>query len=294
MLIKYLKEIAPTPVFEHHPPVSSQNNPSILEQLTCRVCLKILQQPLELLCSALACAQCLVERVATSTTLQCPCCSSDAHLVPSLIRPAPDLILVLLNDILVLCVKCNREMKAHSYEGHECTSCLTASEERTAAGILKRAVSTSPKGIATVKKGFSEKEGPFVKQLDSALQLIGVQRQQYFGGAFVGNHVHKALKVHILCFMQTINHENIFQLPNVKTLCTAISQMAQEKLPHRSGEVAENMKNFINLFSLFGKCHNISDQNVVKQLQCIVKEHLLSIEPRMVAAIPPPTKKQKT
>ena len=81
---------------------------------------------------------------ATSTTLQCPCCSSDAHLVPSHIRPAPDLILVLLNDILVLCVKCNREMKAHSYEGHECASCLTASEERTAAGILKRTVSTSP------------------------------------------------------------------------------------------------------------------------------------------------------
>ena len=123
------------------------------------------------------------------------------------------------------------------------------------------------KGIATVKKGFSEKEGPFVKQLDSALQLIGVQHQQYFGGAFVGNHVHKALKVHILCFMQTINHENFFQLPNVKTLCIAISQMAQEKLPHRSGEVAENMKNFINLFSLFGKCHNISDQNFIDEPQ---------------------------
>eukprot|EP00731_Ephydatia_muelleri_P036352 Em0240g5a len=108
------------------------------------------------------------------------------------------------------------------------------------------------KALPQLKRSFPEKEGPFVKQLDSALQLIGVQRQQYFGGAFVGNHVHKALK-----------------LPNVKTLCTAISQMAQEKLPHRSGEVAENTKNFINLFSLFGKCHNISDQNVVKQLQCI-------------------------
>ena len=94
-----------------------------------------------------------------------------------------------------------------------------------------------------------------------------MQRQQYFGGAFVGNQVHKALKVHILCFMQTINHENIFQLPNVKTLCTAISQMAQEKLPHQSGEVAENMKNFINLFSLFGKCHNISDQNFIDEPQ---------------------------
>ncbi|KAL5517703.1 hypothetical protein EMCRGX_G003305 [Ephydatia muelleri] len=48
---------------------------------------------------------------------------------------------------------------------------------------------------AAVKKGFNEKEGPFVKRLDSALQEIGVQRQQYFGGAFIGNHVHKALKL---------------------------------------------------------------------------------------------------
>ena len=87
------------------------------------------------------------------------------------------------------------------------------------------------KGIATVKKGFSEKEGPFVKQLDSALQLIGVQRQQYFGGAFVGNHVHKALKVHILCFMQTINHENIIQLPNVKTLHSHLTNGSREAAP---------------------------------------------------------------
>ena len=46
-----------------------------------------------------------------------------------------------------------------------------------------------------MKKGFNETEGPFVKRLDSALQEIRVQRQQYFGGAFIGNHVHKALKV---------------------------------------------------------------------------------------------------
>ena len=32
----------------------------------------------------------------------------------------------------------------------------------------------------------------------------------------------------------------------------------------------------------------------VKQLQCIVKEHLLSIEPQIVAAIPPPTKRNLT
>ena len=51
------------------------------------------------------------------------------------------------------------------------------------------------KFTALVKRGYSEKEGPFVKALDTALQSFGVQRQQYFGGAFIGNHVHKALKV---------------------------------------------------------------------------------------------------
>ena len=92
--------------------------------------------------------------MATSTTLQFHCCSSDAHLVPSHIRPAPDLILVLLNDILVLCVKCNREMKASIYEGQDCTPCLSSSEERKAAGFLKRAVSTNPdKGIIQLATG---------------------------------------------------------------------------------------------------------------------------------------------
>ena len=42
---------------------------------------------------------------------------------------------------------------------------------------------------------WKRKESPFVKELDSALQSIGIHRQQYFGGAFIGNHVHKALKV---------------------------------------------------------------------------------------------------
>ena len=48
-----------------------------------------------------------------------------------------------------------------------------------------------------MKKGLNEKEGPFVKRLDSALQEIGVQPQQYFGGAFIGNHVHTA-RIYIL------------------------------------------------------------------------------------------------
>ena len=48
------------------------------------------------------------------------------------------------------------------------------------------------KSKAILEKGFSKKEGSFVKALDDALQSVGVHSQQYFGGAFVGN---QALKV---------------------------------------------------------------------------------------------------
>ena len=48
-----------------------------------------------------------------------------------------------------------------------------------------------------VQNGFSMHDGPFVKGLDAALQSFHVHRQQYFGGAFIGNHIHKTLQVHI-------------------------------------------------------------------------------------------------
>lgn len=46
-----------------------------------------------------------------------------------------------------------------------------------------------------VKKGFKNQDGPFVKALDTALKSFKVERQAYYGGTFVGNHVHKCLKV---------------------------------------------------------------------------------------------------
>ena len=50
------------------------------------------------------------------------------------------------------------------------------------------------KEIVVFKK-FSLKEGPFILGLESALQELDVHRQAYQGGTFVGNHVHKLLKV---------------------------------------------------------------------------------------------------
>ena len=47
-------------------------------------------------------------------------------------------------------------------------------------------------------KEFAFHDGPFVKGLDEAIQSFKVQRQQYFGGVFVGNHIHMTLQVRII------------------------------------------------------------------------------------------------
>ena len=47
-----------------------------------------------------------------------------------------------------------------------------------------------------VAKSFSRSDGPFVKNLDQGLKSFHVEKEAYFGGTFVGNHVHSCLKVH--------------------------------------------------------------------------------------------------
>lgn len=54
---------------------------------------------------------------------------------------------------------------------------------------------------AKYKKGLTRKEGPFVRKLDAALASFNVHRQAYYSGTFVGNHVHRTLKVHVILLL---------------------------------------------------------------------------------------------
>ena len=50
--------------------------------------------------------------------------------------------------------------------------------------------------INSLKVGiFAKEEGPCVRVIEKVLNEIGVDRQAYYSGTFVGNHVHKCLKV---------------------------------------------------------------------------------------------------
>ena len=47
------------------------------------------------------------------------------------------------------------------------------------------------------REQFSTEDGPVVRGLDEALKSFHVERQAYWSGAFVGNHVHRTLKVYL-------------------------------------------------------------------------------------------------
>ena len=51
----------------------------------------------------------------------------------------------------------------------------------------------------TIQMGFNLEEGPCIKGIESCLTSFGVCRQRYYGGIFVGNHVHKIYACAMLC-----------------------------------------------------------------------------------------------
>ena len=53
-----------------------------------------------------------------------------------------------------------------------------------------------------MRKGFNKEDGPFVRALDRALSSFNVERQAYYSGTFVGNHVHRTLKVYRCMYME--------------------------------------------------------------------------------------------
>lgn len=97
-----------------------------------------------------------------------------------------------------------------------------------------------------MRKGFNKEEGPFVRALDRALSSFNVERQAYYSGTFVGNHVHRTLKP-----------------ANTTTLCESIVEVAQHHCPTMLHQTQEIARKFSNVFRLFRDCHAIYDGKTV-------------------------------
>lgn len=81
---------------------------------------------------------------------------------------------------------------------------------------------------ATVEKGFRSTDGPFVKGLDNALKSFNVHREQYYGGIFVGNHIHRTLQV-----QNTFKY--LFQYTNIRAIhhqCNCLHIYSQQTWKH--------------------------------------------------------------
>eukprot|EP00731_Ephydatia_muelleri_P011283 Em0006g177a len=145
-LLKYIDTISPLPLNAlGDPPTNhcfiADDNLSVLQQLKCPLCLEVVKQPLELPCKALVCAKCIRQWIVVSADVQCPCCYDTA---PLLLNPAPTLVLNILGDVLVHCAVCSRDIRAKSFDDHQCTPSPTEEEVIAAAGVLRRRSSTSP------------------------------------------------------------------------------------------------------------------------------------------------------
>ena len=121
-----------------------------------------------------------------------------------------------------------------------------------------------------MEKGFKKSEGPFVKALDAALGSFHVQRQAYYSGTFVGNHVNSCLKVSL---------EYTHQKPLRYLLHTCAARAHRhnlwpaEKLQPELVTTAEDIsRKFTMLFTLFAGCHNTYSTS--KKLSSEDIEHL--------------------
>ena len=147
IIIATIKGIA----LPHHPPdmpLISLNNSAYLDQLQCPICLELLCQPLKLPRRALVCTTCMVrwfEAFSSCINVKCPCCFMDVPLLPSVLKPAPPIIMVLLQDIHVECSSCKKNIRIGDYNNHDCDAITpTMDEMKMASQVLSKLAATSP------------------------------------------------------------------------------------------------------------------------------------------------------
>ena len=120
----------------------------------------------------------------------------------------------------------------------------------------------------TIKKTFTRSDGPFVRAIDQALASFHVQRQAYYSGTFVGNHVHSCLKV------LTVQSKKLpiftcvlpsFQPKNIDIVCNSVPAVASQHCSHLMPDAQSIAETFKEAFTLFSRCHNIYQKNHVSE-----------------------------
>ena len=110
--------------------------------LLCPLCLEVLDQPIELACSNLVCANCCCKWIERSGTVSCPCCYY--HQLDDLTISLPSTVVQdLLGTLKLSCTKCHKTTTAAQHRLHKNSQCqghyeASSPSQITAQHILQR------------------------------------------------------------------------------------------------------------------------------------------------------------
>ena len=117
MVTEHITAIAPPPppTEDPHPQFIPT---SLINKLTCPICLDVVRSPVHLSCDHTVCAHCCSKHIQVSYSLQCPCCYR--HTLSSATISTPSaFFLSLLNDSIIVCIrKCGNMVKLQDYHHH--------------------------------------------------------------------------------------------------------------------------------------------------------------------------------
>ena len=121
-MVECINAIAPPPPPNEDP--HPQFVPtSLVDKLTCPICLDIVQRPVQLMCDHTVCAHCCCKNIQITCSLQCLCCYRHVLSSGNISPPSP-LFLSLLNESVVVCIrKCGNMVKLQDYSNHLDTRC---------------------------------------------------------------------------------------------------------------------------------------------------------------------------
>ena len=120
--------------------------------LTCPICLQVLNQPVELACGALMCADCCCRWLQVSDRLDCPCCYGHQLSEDNIMSPTP-IVLDLLSTMKLRCFNCGRVTTRKEYAAHRKSKCTAHYTPESPSGLsVKQLLETSTKPTQLVER----------------------------------------------------------------------------------------------------------------------------------------------
>ncbi len=119
-VITYVKSIAAAPLPEDPSPKFIPT--SLSKKLVCSICGNTVYRPVLLSCGNAVCSDCCSRTIQSTYSLDCPCCTEHS-LNSTTINPPSPLLLSLLKDLLLFCIRCSRAVKLEEYSLHLAGNC---------------------------------------------------------------------------------------------------------------------------------------------------------------------------